>query len=457
MNIPIPLLDQLDSLACFNEAAFVAAHQLVPPTSIRLHPLKCSNVPLKDKIAVPWCSSAYYLPERPLFTADPFLHAGAYYVQEASSMFLDRVLQHLFPDPQNLRVLDLCAAPGGKSTLLAAHLSESSLLISNDVIRSRAAILEENMTRWGYSNTWVTSNDPRDFGRIAAYFDLIVVDAPCSGSGLFRKDERALNEWSEANVQLCSERQQRILADVLPALKKEGYLVYATCSYSAAEDEEVLDFLADHFDMASIAIPFEPEWGIERVLSSKHQMEGYRFFPDKVKGEGFFIAVLQKKEGTERFQYPRFRSTHLKKIAEQAHHLLAQQDYHCIENDRGLYSTIKAEHEPDFHLLREYVYLRRVGTLLGSPSAKEWIPEHDIALSIDVHPQLSYIELDLENALLYLKKDQFSLPEHISKGWHIVRYQGQGLGWIKALGNRLNNYLPKNWRIRMDIDFDALQ
>lgn len=186
-------------------------------------------------------------------------------------------------------------------------------------------------------------------------------------------------------------------------------------------------------------------------------MKGYRFFPDKVKGEGFFIAVLQKKDGADSFQYPRFRSVHHKKIAEQVHHLLEQQDYHCIENDRGMYSAIKAQHEPDFHLLREYVYLRRAGTLLGSPSAKEWIPEHDIALSIDAHTQLSSIELDLENALLYLKKDPFSFPNHASKGWHIVRYQGQGLGWIKALGNRVNNYLPKNWRIRMDIDFDALQ
>lgn len=457
MNLPIPLLAQLEGLTCFSDESFNAAHQLLPPTSIRLHPIKGMQVPLKDTTPIPWCSAGYYLPERPLFTADPFLHAGGYYVQEASSMFLDRVLRHLYPDPAHLRVLDLCAAPGGKSTLLASHLSASSLLISNDVIRTRAAILEENMTRWGYSNTWVTSNDPRDFGRIADYFDLIVVDAPCSGSGLFRKDQRALSEWSAANVQLCSERQQRILADVYPALKKDGYLVYATCSYSPAEDEEILDFLADHFAVVSMPIPIDEAWGIEAVQSPKHQLQAYRFFPDKLKGEGFFIAVLQKKDGAESFQYPRFRSVHHKKIAEQTQHLLAQEDYHCIENDRGLYSAIKAQHEPDFHLLRSYVYLRRAGTLLGSPTAKEWIPEHDIALSVDRHPQLSCIDVDLENALLFLKKDQFNLPEQTSKGWHIVRYQGQGLGWIKALGNRVNNYLPKNWRIRMDIDFDALQ
>lgn len=456
MTLPPSLLLQLHHVQGFDPHTFVAAHQQPAPTSIRLHPIKGATVPLQNKTAIPWCQGGYYLPERPLFTADPLLHAGAYYVQEASSMFLDKAIQQIFPQREHLRVLDLCAAPGGKSTLLAASLAASSLLISNDVIRSRAAILEENMTRWGYNNTWVCSNDPRDFGRMTAYFDMIVVDAPCSGSGLFRKDERALNEWSEANVQLCSERQQRILMDVLPALKKDGYLVYATCSYSPAENEEILDFIAEHFSLKSVSITQEKDWGVEATFSPKHKMEGYRFFPNRVKGEGFFMAVLQKQEGTDSFNYPRFRTAHNKKIAEQASHLLRQQHYHFVVNERGFFSAIQEQHEADFHFLREYVYLRRAGTLLGSPSPKEWIPEHDIALSIDVHSELPSIELNLENALLYLKKEPFELPENTSKGWYIIRYQSQGLGWIKALGNRVNNYLPKNWRIRMDIDFDAL-
>lgn len=457
MNLPTSLLAQLHSVQGFDQEAFIAAHQLSTPVSIRLHPIKGLNVPLTNKTSIPWCEGAYYLPERPVFTTDPLLHSGAYYVQEASSMFLDTVLRQLFPVTERLRVLDLCAAPGGKSTLLASRLAPSALLISNDVIRTRAAILEENITRWGYNNTWVSSNDPRDFGRMKSYFDLMVVDAPCSGSGLFRKDTRALNEWSEANVQLCSERQQRILADVLPALKKDGYLVYATCSYSPAEDETVLDFIAENFAVESVTISQEKEWGIETSFSPKHKMEGYRFFPDKLKGEGFFIAVLKKKEGEESFMYPRFRSAHHKKIAEQASHLLQHAHYHFVENERGFYSAINEMHEPDFHFLREYIYLRRAGTLLGSPSAKDWIPEHDIALSVDANNSLPSIELNLENALLFLKKDNFELPENTGKGWYIVRYKGQGLGWIKALGNRVNNYLPKNWRIRMDIDFDALQ
>lgn len=456
VNLPEPLIRRLGPVVGFDPEGFVAAHEQAAPTSIRLHPLKGTAVSVSNAARVPWCTGAYYLPSRPLFTADPLLHAGAYYVQEASSMFLDTVLDAILPQRGALRVLDLCAAPGGKSTLIASKLSEGDLLISNDVIRTRAAILEENMTRWGYANTWVSSNDPRDFGRIRNYFDIIVVDAPCSGSGLFRKDERALEEWSEDNVKLCAERQQRILADILPALKKDGYLLYATCSYSPEENEANLDFLADQGLFTSIPIPLDPAWGITISHSPRHGMEGYRFFPDKVKGEGFFISVLQKKDGEDAFAYQRFKTAQNKLVKANAAYLLQDTGFSFIENERGLNTAIHTVHEADYHLLKEYIYLRRAGTLLGSPAQKDWIPEHDIALSIHANPGLPFIELDLENALLFLKKENFELPAGTGKGWYIIRYKGQGLGWIKALGNRVNNYLPKSWRIRMDIDFDAL-
>jgi 16S rRNA C967 or C1407 C5-methylase (RsmB/RsmF family)/NOL1/NOP2/fmu family ribosome biogenesis protein len=456
VNLPDQLIRQLRPVAGFDLEHFVAAHEQAAPTSIRLHPLKGNSVSVNRDTPVPWSPGAYYLPARPLFTTDPLLHAGAYYVQEASSMFLSAVLETIMPQPGNLRVLDLCAAPGGKSTLIASRLTESDLLISNDVIRTRAAILEENMTRWGYANTWVSSNDPRDFGRISNYFDIIVVDAPCSGSGLFRKDARAVDEWSEDNVKLCAERQQRILADILPALKKDGYLVYATCSYSAEENEANLDFLADHGPFESVPVPTNQTWGITRVHSPKHGIEGYRFFPDKVKGEGFFISVLQKTEGAREIQYQRFKTAQNKLVKANAAYLLQDATFNFIENERGLYTAIHAIHEADYHFLKEYIYLRRAGTLLGSPAQKDWIPEHDIALSVHASSELPFIELDLENALLFLKKENFTLPDGTGKGWYIVRYKGQGLGWIKALGNRVNNYLPKSWRIRMEIDFDAL-
>ncbi len=207
--LPQPLLNSLQDVKDFNEPAFIAAHEQPAVISVRLNPFK-PTPSFADNERVPWCANGRYLLERPKFTLDPFFQAGAYYVQEASSMFLYHMMRSLLPERDGLRVLDLCAAPGGKSTLIASLLGESSLLVSNEVIRTRASVLEENMVRWGYTNTWVTSNDPRDFSKLSGYFDVIVVDAPCSGSGLFRKDERALDEMERnRTVTLCAQRQQR--------------------------------------------------------------------------------------------------------------------------------------------------------------------------------------------------------------------------------------------------------
>ncbi len=365
-------------------------------------------------------------------------------------MFLHHMLASLLPSNENLRVLDLCAAPGGKSTLLASLLHESSLLVSNEVIRTRASILEENMARWGYSNTWVTSNDPRDFGRLPGYFDVMVVDAPCSGSGLWRKDAKALDEWSEANVQLCSERQQRILADVWPALKEDGILIYATCSYSPQEDEEILDWLAETYEVESLHVTTPAEWGIVVTASGKG-MTGYRFFPHRVRGEGFFIAALRKKESTEMLRGHRFKTAHDKKVYAQAMHLLHNQDMVVIATGKDEYSAVIPAHEQDIELLKTAVYLRRTGLPLGQPVPKEWIPAHDVALSINANKQIARINVSREQALRFLKREDMDLPES-PKGWYIITYEGLGLGWIKSLGNRLNNYLPKHWRIRMEIE-----
>jgi len=306
------------------------------------------------------------------------------------------------------------------------------------------------MTRWGYKNTWVCSNDPRDFGRLPGYFDALVVDAPCSGSGLFRKDERALAEWSEANVMLCNARQQRILADAWPSLKEEGVLFYATCSYSPEEDEAILDWLADNFEVASISIPVPDSFGITVVASPHHGITGYRFYPNQLKGEGFFIAALRTKESASAFYYPRFRTANQKKVAEKASYLLQEKPWIFLENDRKEFVAMMPQHEPDWHLLREVVYLRKAGILMGEAGQKEWLPAHDIALSIDRNADLPKVEVSKEQALHFLKKAELQLPE-LQKGWYIVTYQGNGLGWIKALSNRTNNYLPKHWRIRMEL------
>jgi 16S rRNA C967 or C1407 C5-methylase (RsmB/RsmF family)/NOL1/NOP2/fmu family ribosome biogenesis protein len=447
-TFPDSLLKGLDAVQGFDEKAFLVAHNQSPVTSIRLNPAKQTGTYANNE-RVPWCNNGYYLSERPVFTLDPAYHAGAYYVQEASSMFLELLLKKVLSGRTGLRVLDLCAAPGGKSTLIASLLDRESLLISNEVIRARASILDENMARWGHMNTWVTGNDARDFGKLTGYFDVIVADAPCSGSGLFRKDVRALDEWSEANVNLCAGRQQRILADVWPALKEDGVLIYATCSYSPQEDEEILDWLAGEYNVATVAAEIKEDWGVTPVTSAKG-MTGYRFFPDKVKGEGFFIAALQKKEESESLRAARFKSVSDKKIQQMAGHLLRDADYSFIKTGAE-YSAVRSSHEPDIQILQKFVYLRNTGLKLGAPAGKDWLPAHEVAMSIDANENIPCLNVNKEQALRFLKREEMGIAD-VEKGWLVVRYNGLGLGWIKSLGNRVNNYLPKHWRIRMDIE-----
>ena len=449
MQLPQALLSEIKGVTGFDEAAFVAAHDTAAPTSIRKHPIKGIACALTGA-AIPWCTGGLYLPERPIFTLDPAFHAGAYYVQEASSMFLEQVCKTALLTDHAIKMLDLCAAPGGKTTLLASILSKDSLLISNEVIRSRASILHENALRWGYMNNWVTSNDPRDFSKLTGYFDAVVIDAPCSGSGLFRKDPDALKEWSEANVQLCSGRQQRIIADIWPALKQDGVMIYATCSFSPAEDEDILDHIVATYEADSVRIPLDNSWGIVETISASG-MYGYRFFPDKVTGEGFFIAAIRKKDASATLKPAKGRVQNLGKIKDQAAHLLATTDTQLIMTAKDQYHAINSLHEPDWLLLSQALYFRKAGTELGQPTAKEWIPAHDVALSIDAASSLPSAEVSKEDALKFLKREDIDTTK-LPRGWNIIKYNNLGLGWMKVLQNRANNHLPKHWRIRMDIN-----
>ena len=234
------------------------AHQLPPVVSVRLNPIKPSKA-FADATPVPWCTQGRYLDQRPSFTADPLLHAGCYYVQEASSMFLEHALKQMVDFTQRLMALDLCAAPGGKSTLLASLLNEQSLLLSNEVIPSRVSMLTENLTKWGQLNTWVCSNDPKQFAPINNLFDIVLIDAPCSGSGLFRKMPDFVNDWDMDHVHLCSQRQQRIVHDIFPSVKEEGIMVYMTCSFCEEENEQMVDMILQEFDVDSCAIDIPAE------------------------------------------------------------------------------------------------------------------------------------------------------------------------------------------------------
>lgn len=454
LPVPIPeiLLQSLASIPGFDRSRFLEAQQQAAVCSLRLHPLKGDRL-FAEATPVPWHPIGRYLDERPLFTADPLFHAGAYYVQEASSMLLRHFWQSIFSEKKGpLRVLDLCAAPGGKSTLLADLLDPQSLLICNDAIRSRAGILHENISRWGYTNTWVTSNDPRDFGRLPGYFDAMLIDAPCSGSGLFRKDAGALTNWSESLVALCASRQQRIIADAWPCLKEGGILFYATCSFSPEEDEDILRWVSSEYSVESIQVDMPASWGVQSVAANG--AHGYRCFPGRLRGEGFFIAALRKTEAASAYYYPRFRATVPKKAEEAARYFLRPGNYAFLEDPRKYVSAIYPWHEPDFHLLDASLYLRRNGLNMGQAAQKEWIPGHDLALSIDRNETLPVWSMTRDEALGFLRKESLEAPAGMAKGWYLASFDGRSLGWLKVLGNRVNNYLPKNWRIRMEIPDD---
>ena len=393
---------------------------------------------------IPWCELGYYLNHRPSFTFDPLFHAGCYYVQEASSMFLEQVLRQTVDLSKALKVLDLCAAPGGKSTLIQSLISKDSLLVSNEVIRSRANILKDNIIKWGRGNAIVTNNDPKDFERLEGYFDVIVVDAPCSGSGLFRREPEAINEWGENNVALCSQRQQRILADVLPALKKEGILIYSTCSYSKDEDEDIAGWIMGTLPVAYCPLLIEKNWNIAE------SERGYRFWPDKAKGEGFFIACFKKTEGEKNAdtKVKNKAEAVTKKEIEIIDKWIRIEDQQLIRNKNTVYAwpgTLASNMNFILSKLKVIYSGVRVGELIRD----KLIPDHALAMSGLLADSISRIDLDYEQAIQYLQRKDLK-TDTIQKGWQLAGYKGYSLGWINVLSNRINNYYPKEFRILKD-------
>lgn len=457
MDLPVKLIQSLQNIKGFNEEAFKEVHnsgeQIV---SIRTNPSKTvQQTTINEQLKkVPWSSNGCYLPERPSFTLDPLFHAGAYYVQEASSMFLEEAIKQTADLSKPIKVLDLCAAPGGKSTLIQSIISKESLLVSNEVIKTRVNILTENITKWGAANVIVTNNDPKDFQRLSNYFDVIVVDAPCSGSGLFRKDPNAINEWSVDNVVLCAQRQQRILANILPSLKKGGVLIYSTCSYSKAEDEAIAEWLMQEFKVESLRFKVDDDWGIVETVSEKQQAYGYRFYPDKVKGEGFFIAGFQKKDSDEGKSHPAQGGTKPKKGADKLTskeieifkpYLINTDDFFFIrQNDEVLAIPINLEN--DLTIIQSALYIKKAGVKLGTIIRNELIPAHDLAVSNIINPLVKRLDIDKETALQYLRRQEIKI-DSLSNGWVLLTYNNLPLGWIKIIGNRINNYYPVAWRI----------
>lgn len=434
---------------------FQQALENEPKTSIRLNPFKNLKETQKMK-KVPWTNWGYYLEDRPSFTLDPLFHAGAYYVQEASSMFLEHILEYL-QIPKNGIFLDLAAAPGGKSTLLSSYLGEEGFLVANEVIKARASILKENIIKWGIGNSLVTQNDPEHFSNLEGFFDLVLVDAPCSGEGMFRKDPDARNEWSADHVNLCTMRQERIMDQAGALVKAGGYLIYSTCTFNEQENEDMLRFICSEFSYEPVRIPLESSWGIveTKVEIEDKSYYGYRFYPHKVDGEGFFICVLKRSEDAysqepqriKDFKHP-FIKSEGKIISQKLIETLALPENSSIYSLQGSYFRISSEFQQHFEFLTRFLNIKYFGVELGKFNKEQFVPTHDWAVSILSKHGFYQHELTEKEALDFLRKEETHLPG-IPEGWVLVTFNHLPIGWIKNLGNRTNNNYPKEWRIRM--------
>lgn len=427
---------------------FEQAHQTPAPISIRINSKKHTDINTNLK-PVPWCPQGYYLPQRPVFTLDPLLHAGAYYVQEAGSMLSGFVFDQLFPNKEHLTVLDLCAAPGGKSTHIADLIGESSLLISNEVIQSRTQILAENASKWGSMNQWITQCDPKILGQIHSFFDCILIDAPCTGSGLWRRDVKTMEEWSIDAVKLCSERQKRIIADIAPSIKPQGYIIYSTCSYSREENEDMVDWMCTQLGWEAQEIKVLDKWNIERSRSQLGK-PGYRFAPWHSASEGFFIAVLQAPEQHQKSIKNKKNASSLSsnKNAQALLQNWININAHFIMKNENWYGIPKILEDKYNTLLQHQIVLKKTGVAMGKILKNELLPDEELALCIHLQNQFPSCNVNKEEAVQFLRKEELKI-EMKEKGWHLISYKGLGLGWGKWIGNRMNNYYPKSWRIRM--------
>ena len=418
-------------------------------TSIRINRARISPEEVRkhfgDCTQVGWCEDGLYLSNRPQFTLDPLLHAGAYYVQEASSMFITQVIRTHVSNP--VTCLDLCASPGGKSTAAISVLPEGSQMVSNEIDRRRARILAENITKWGFPNISVTCNAPKDFKGMRHTFDVIITDVPCSGEGMFRKDEGAVSDWSMSKVRNCAELQQQIIDSIWNCLKPGGLLIYSTCTFNVEEDENMVSYICDQLGGNALEVPVEQSWNIHKPLIGNKPC--YRFMPHFTKGEGLFMAAIKKDE--EPVQPAKLRKP-VKSSVKVAKDISNWVDCNVIleQNQDGIISAIPKSHK-DIHdlLVGNGLFLLQSGIELGAVKGKDIIPSHNLALSTALSDKaFPKFEVDEQTALDYLRRLAFVLPPDAPSGYIILTYQSLPLGFVKNLGNRCNNLYPQEWRIR---------
>jgi 16S rRNA C967 or C1407 C5-methylase (RsmB/RsmF family)/NOL1/NOP2/fmu family ribosome biogenesis protein len=445
--LPTDFIENLHEQLSPNEVQELCqALETTPVTSIRLND-KIDYLTFEcDTDEVPWHEEGYYLSERPQFTLDPLFHAGCYYVQEASSMFVEHVLQQYLP--RESVVLDLCAAPGGKSTLISQYLGDEGLLVSNEVVRQRVFILSENIQKWGNGNTVVTHNQAADFGvRLPNVFDCVLVDAPCSGEGMFRKDDGAIAEWSNENVQACAERQRKIFSNVWDALRPGGLLIYSTCTFNHHENEENVLWAAEELGAEILPIDIHPSWGIVEGNP------GYHFYPHKTRGEGFYICALRKHANDQRplsKRLPKHKPQPTQAVEQQEvmkTWLLHPEQWTMRQQDRFVVAY-PTKYKDLIDILSKQFICISTGFGLCELRGKAAVPQHALAMAKALRKEaFKTAELSLEQALSYLRNEALVLPD-MPMEVLLMTYQQVPLGFVKNVGNHCNNLYPKEWRIR---------
>lgn len=448
-NFPQQFIENIQSILADESAEFFEALDSQVATSIRFNPYKLAERPEGEQ--VPWCRYGYMLSERPQFTLDPLFHSGMYYVQESSSMFVEHLLRSCFDSVEGLRVLDLCAAPGGKTTLYSTLVGMQGLVVANEVIRQRAMTLADNSRKWGLANIAVTNNDPTHFEGLEHFFDVVAVDAPCSGEGMFRKNPNAREEWSLENVNLCAQRQRRILSDIWGSLKPGGVLIYSTCTFNHTENEDNLRWLINEFECEAVDVDVDPSWNI--VKGDVDGVNTFRFYPHRVKGEGFFATVVRKPEGRVHTRVPKPRKQIFYPLTKQelvaASKVVAQPDQMDFlkvgDNVYGYYSTTFR----DLRAVAESLTVIASGVVLGQFFGNKLKPDHSLAMFHDLNrEEFTQVDLDLDDALRYLRKQDID-PSDMAEGINLVCFESAPLGWIKRIGTRTNNLYPKELRILM--------
>ena len=420
--------------------AFLNALSSEPVTSIRINPHR-GDKGLYDALPhVPWCESGRYLEVRPRFTSDPLFHAGAYYVQEASSMFLHQALSQCV-DPHSI-VLDMCAAPGGKSTLISSYLADDALLVSNEYVPQRAHILVENLAKWGSHRCVVTNNDTRHFSCLSGVFDAVCVDAPCSGEGMFRKEPKALTEWSLNNVEMCVERQREILANAWNALRPGGTLIYSTCTYNTKENEENVRWLITEFGAEYRTLKVSDNWNI--VVTEY----GYRFMPHHTIGEGLFLSVVVK-PATERVSTPNIKLPKRMPVRrdEILRWLSHSEDFESVVYENSVYA-LPRKHLALILYIKANLNVMSMGVNTAIIKGHDLIPQQQLALSTSINMDaFAKVDINEQTAIAYLKTEAIQLYD-APRGFILLTYHSIPLGWVKNVGNRCNNLYPTAWRIR---------